>query len=76
MKFQGDISKLSTGIELCEFDKIYPEVTVAVENGFNGLKINGKDGCYTIAYTETADFLRAVSLLIGLLKRGENEIAH
>ena len=75
MKFQGEINKLLTGIELCGFDKIYPDVTVTVENGFNGLKLNGKDGSYIVSYTETADFLRAISLLIGYLKRGENVIA-
>jgi len=75
MKFQGEINKLLTGIELCGFDKIYPDVTVTVETGFNGLKLNGKDGSYIVSYTETADFLRAISLLIGYLKRGENVIA-
>ena len=74
MKFSGEISELLTGINLCGFDKLYPEIQVTVKNGFNGLKLYGKGNEFTIEYTNKVDFLRAVTLLSGMLKRGDKEI--
>ena len=74
MKFLGEVKELEICIDICGFSKVYPEVEVTLKKGFSGIKIYGENNKYTVEYTIKTDFLRAVTLLSGLIKRGESNI--
>ena len=78
MLLRGDVSELNKGIDELvmagDLDALNDEITITVVKGENGLKVTGKDTRYEITYGEKADFFRAVSLLNGKIRCGENEI--
>ncbi len=74
MKFLGEVKGLEICIDICGFSKVHPEVEVTLKKGFSGIKIYGGNNKYTVEYTIKTDFLRAVTLLSGLIKRGESNI--
>ena len=49
-------------------------ISVEVIDGCDGYSIKGKDGQYTLKYGQKCEFFRAISILVGLIEKGDNEI--
>jgi len=49
-------------------------ISVEVINACEGYSIKGKDGQYVLTYGQKCEFFRAISMLVGLIENGNNEI--
>ncbi len=72
------IFDLEEGLQLVSitrgFDLSEDGIKVEVVNEGDGYSIKGKDGQYILTYGKKHEFFRAISILVGLIENGDNEI--
>jgi hypothetical protein len=77
LKITGEITKLRKGLEQItgSLGVTLDGILVEITRKESGLSISGKKGKYRIAYEKKSDFFRALAILNGKLKQGEDKVS-